>query len=131
MAELTGSALYLKFGSTVLNSDYRTFEQEETGGVVDASAGADTNRTYLTTLKDGTGRFEGVYQASGSAVWTALAPTTSGTLEWGEEGTASGKTKHQVVALVTRRRKTHPYDNVIVIGADFQFNGAVTDTIYS
>lgn len=130
MAEYTGNALYLKFGSTVLSADFRNFDQSEEIGLVDATAGADTNRTYLTTVKDGKATAEMVHQASGTALWTALAPGTSGTLEWGPEGTASTKPKHTVTAIVMDRKKVVPYEDIVVITAEFQFSGAVTDSVY-
>jgi len=130
MPEMTGSALYIKFGTTVLSADFRTFDPDENIDFVDASAGADTNKTYLALLKDGTVSVGLVAQTGGSLLWTAIAPGTSGTLEWGEEGTATGKQKHTVLALVKGRKRTEPYDGLIVITADFQFNGAVTDGVY-
>ena len=64
MAGYTGSALYLLFSGTTLSTDYRAFSDSEEIGMVDQSAGADTERTYLTTLKDGTaGRRQGVMLA--------------------------------------------------------------------
>ncbi|MFQ5433493.1 MAG: hypothetical protein ACE5FD_01315, partial [Anaerolineae bacterium] len=73
MAEYTGKNLYLKFGSTVLGADYRSFKPSEDIGTEDASAGSDANRTYLTTLKDGKGQITLVDQAVGTAVWAAVA----------------------------------------------------------
>ena len=34
MAALTGKDLFLKFGSTVLDTDYRSFSVSEEGGIV-------------------------------------------------------------------------------------------------
>lgn len=130
MAEYTGKDLFLSFGGTVLSSDFRTFEPEETIKKVDATAGSDANATYLYTVKDGKATCQLVAQTGGSTLWTQLIPGTSGTLIWGEEGTATGKQKHSVLANVDRRAKSEPYDGIVVINVDFQFNGAVTDTAY-
>lgn len=125
MAEFVfGSAGYIKFGTTVLSQDARNFEPEEEIGIVDGSAGNDTSRTYLTTLLDGKATLELVAQLGGTALWAALKPGTSGTLEWGEEGTAVGKPKHTVVAKVQRRRRQYPYEGVAMINADLQFSDA-------
>lgn len=121
---------YIKFGATVLSSDWRTFTPQEEVGLADASAGNDTNRTYLTTLKDGKASLELVAQAAGTAVWNALAPGVTGTLEWAPEGTATGKQKHSVPAIVMSRQAEQPFDDLTVYKVDFQFNGAVTDTVY-
>lgn len=126
MAEYTfGTAGYIKFGSTVLSADARNFEPEEEIGLVDASAGNDASRTYLATLLDGKATLELVAQTGGTALWTALKPGTSGTLEWGEEGTTAGKPKHSVVAKVQRRRRALPYEGVAMINADLQFSDTV------
>lgn len=127
-----GTAGYIKFGSTVLSTDERNFEPEEEMGQVDASAGNDASRTYLNTLKDGRATLELVLQTGGTAIWNALKPGTSGTLEWGEEGTAGGKPKHTVLANSQRRRRSLPYDGVAIANVDFQFSdaNAVVDGTY-
>jgi hypothetical protein len=131
MAAITGKNLYLDFGGTVLDTDYRSFSQSEEMGLVDASAGSDANRTYLTTLKDGTASTTIVYQASGTLVWDALVPGTNGTLTWAEEGTTSGKSKHTVWATVVSREKSMEYADLAVADIEFQFNSAVSDTAYA
>lgn len=132
MAGLTGKSLYLAFGGVALNTDYREFGPSEEIGLVDQSAGADTGRTYLTTLEDGSASATVVAQASGTAIWAALAPGTAGTLEWGEEGTAAGKQKHAVWAIAESREKSMSYDDLIVIDASWQFSDAtgVVDGTY-
>ena len=126
----TGSGYYVKFGSTVLSTNYRSFGNSEDVGLVDQSAAADSNRTYLTTLKDGTANITGKHKAGDTAVWGALVPGTEGTLEWGEEGTAAGKPKHSVNAIVSNRSRDASYDDLVVISAQFQYSGAVTDDTY-
>lgn len=131
MAHFTGSGLVVTFGGTTLTADFRSFSESEEMGLVDSSAGADTNRSYLTTLKDGKATLEIVAPAGGSAVWNAVVPGTSGTLIWAPEGTATGKNKHTVSsAIVMNRDKEMPYDNIVVIKVEFQFSGTVTDSVY-
>lgn len=130
MAEFVGSSLYLTFGSTVLSADFRSFDQTEEVGLVDASAGADANRTYLATLKDGKATVELVSQTAGTALWDAVVPGATATLTWAPEGTATGKQKHTAPTIVMSRKRTYPYDDVVVLTVDLQFNGAVTDTVY-
>jgi hypothetical protein len=125
-----GQTGYIKFGSTVLSTDMRTFDPEEEVGLAEASAGNDAARTYLATLKDGKATLE-LLAPGGTAIWAAIAPATSGTLEWGDEGTASGKPKHTVNALVQKRKRQTPYDDVVVYTVDFQFSGGtVVDGTY-
>jgi hypothetical protein len=97
MAEHTGSALYCQWvysgGTLVLNTDYRTLDTSPTIGLVKASAGSDTDESYLTTLKDGKYTWKGVSQTGGTALENALVEGTAGTLTFGREGTATGKPK--------------------------------------
>ena len=130
MASYTGTALYVIFDSTVLNTDYKSFSESEEGGVVDASAGADANRTYLTTLKDGTASITINVQASDTTTWGGVAPLTGGTLEWAPEGTAAGQPRHYVTAIVLSREKSMEFEDLVVADLEFQFNGAVSDTTY-
>jgi hypothetical protein len=130
MAEYTGKNTYVKFGSTVLSTRYRSFEQNEEVGLVDHSAGADVPRTYLTTLEDGTATLETLAEAAGTALWNAVDKGTEGTLEFGPEGTASGKPKHTVNAIVKSRRRSHVFEDVVKINVEFQFSGVVVDSAY-
>lgn len=128
MAGFTGADLFLQFGSKVLDTDFRAFSQTETGNVVDASAGADTTRTYLTTLKDGTATATIVLQegTAGTQVWAALAPLTGGTLMWAEGGSAAGTQVHTVYAYVTERRKSMAYTDLVVVDLSWQFSSGIT-----
>lgn len=130
MAGLTGTALYVIFGGNVLDTDYRSFNPSEEIGTVDQSAGADTERTYLTTLKDGTTPLTIVIQTEDTTTWGYVVPGTEGSLEWGEEGTTAGKPRHYVNAIVTGREKAIEYADLIVADLTFQFSGAVTDDTY-
>lgn len=130
MAGYTGSALYLAFNGTVLDTDYRAFNPSEDGDLSDVSAGADANRTYVTNLKDGTASGTILVQADDTTIWGAVAVFAEGTLEWAEEGTAAGKPRHHVNAIVTGRNKTAEYASEVTADISWQFSGAVTDTTY-
>ena len=128
----TGSGAYLKFGATEYNTYYRSAPHSEEIDLVDKSAGADTNKTYLTALKDGSAGFELVIPVgtAGSVMYAAFVPGTSGTLEIGPEGTATGEIKSTVMALVKTRGLPLTYNDLTTLSVAFQFNGAVTDTCY-
>jgi hypothetical protein len=128
----TGTDTYLKFSSTVLSTNYRTFSIADNMGLVDQSAGSDSGSTYLTTLRDGSMDVTIKHKAGDTAVWAALAPGTEATLEWGEEGTTAGKPKHQVNAIVANRQQSASYNDLIVVDLSFQFSsdGGVTDGTY-
>ena len=134
MPEYTGKDLRLDWihagGTITLSGDYRTLSESKEMALVDASAGADTDRTYLTTLKDGTLEFSALHQTGGSVLKAALEPGTFGTLIVGPEGTAAGKPKESIPAIVSNRTVQYPYDDVIEISATFQRNGSSAGTVY-
>lgn len=133
MAEITGQNLYVAFKDTELQADYREFSFSEEVGMADASAGSDTARTYLKTLEDGTATLSLLMQADGTATTDPaqlLEKGAEGTLEWGPEGTASGKPRRYVNAIVQSYEERSPYDDVVEITASFQFSGEVVRTTY-
>lgn len=130
MARITGKNTYIKFGSTDLSVNFRSFDWEEEGKVAEATAGADTNASRLATYKDGKASMELVGITTGAAAWLAVAPHTEGTLEFAEEGTAVGKPKHSVLAIVVKRSKKNPFDDLQIWTIDLEFQGAVTDGTY-
>lgn len=127
MPEYTGSGLYVAFAGTVFSSRFRSFDADETQALVAKDAGADTAMTYLNTLQDGKGTLEILAEAGGTALWAAGVKGASGTLIWGDEGTAAGKPKHSVPAIVARRRRNTVYNDIVKLTFDFQFNGTVVD----
>lgn len=126
----TGSTLYLKFGTTVLNTAYRAFTDTEEMKLVDQAAGADTVRTFLNTLKEGKVSIDLLDQASGSATWNALVAGASGSLEWGEAGTASGNPRHYATAIIQSRERKFQFEDVTMMTISVQLNSAITDTVY-
>lgn len=130
MAEFTGKNLVVTFGGTALAGAFRSFSTTEEAGLVDASAGNDQARTYLKTLEDGTATLEVLAQDDSTAVWAAVKPGTSGSLVWGEEGSGTGQPRHTVNAIVSSRKKDMPYDDIVVLTAEFQFSGVVADDTY-
>lgn len=134
MAEFTGSALVVSWiysGGTVdLSADFRTLDWQPTTDFADSTAGSDTTRTRLATIKDATAAYAGVGQTGGTVVAAALAPGTSGTLIIGPEGTASGKRKITFPSLSQGAQYSIPYADVVTLSCSFVANGAWTDATY-
>lgn len=133
MAEYTGNDLYLSFAGTTVHADFREFSASEEIDLVDASAGADVAKTYLTALEDGTASLTLLDQTGGTAataMWQLMDKGAEGSLIWAPEGTATGKPKHYVNAIVSSRERSMPYDDVVELTFEFQFSGVVTDTVY-
>jgi hypothetical protein len=128
MPAYTGKDLNLSWvhtgGTVALEGDFRTFSYSPSVGLVEQTAGADAQKTYLTTPKDGQCSLEVVQQAAGTVLYAALAEGTSGTLVIGPEGTAAGKPKLTIPAISLGARITIPYADVVSVACDFQQNGA-------
>ena len=121
----TGTAASISFGGQTLNTYYRTASPSQEVDLVEKSAGADTAKTYLTALKDGSMSLEIVMPSgtAGTALWAAVAPSTEGTLVWGGEGTAITES---VVAIVKSRSRPLTYNDLTTVAIEFQFNGDVS-----
>lgn len=132
MAEYAGNVTYISFRGVALSQDYRKLSTEETVDFKDASAGSDAYKPKVATQKDGTASVDLLCQSgtSGTAVWAAVAPNYQGTLTWAPEGTATGAPKFDVVAFVTKRTRDMPYDDVVSMSIDFEFNGVVGESTY-
>jgi hypothetical protein len=135
MGRYTGKDLYIQWaysgGTIVLNTDYRSLTTSEETDTEDASAGADTHKSYKPTLADTTIELELLDNTSNSsAFWGALTPQTEGTLTWGPHGTATGKPKYSVPALVNSREREFPYDGMVTITVEFQAQSWISEATW-
>lgn len=127
MARLTGKNLSLTFGSTDLAADFQSFEVSDEMGLAELTAGDDSAASYAATYTKGKGTWKGLYdETSGTVVWAAVANGTLGTITWGPAGTATGKPKFTVPAIVGNRSQSFPFADKIEVTAEFQFTAAVT-----
>jgi hypothetical protein len=117
---ITGKNAYIAFGGTALNTNFRTFDSDNTMATVDQSAGADVGITRLPTLEDSTFSLELKRPAGGTVNWITLQVGAQGTLEYGPEGTATGKPKESVVVLLTGIGITNPYADIVLDTYSFE-----------
>ena len=134
MADIVGKDMYISWagsgGTVTLSTEYRTLSTNPSIGLVDVTAGADTDKTYIATVKDNTIDYAGLYQASGTAVTNALREGISGTLTIGPEGTVAGKSKEIYPAIVLGPKLNYPYSDVVEVSCTFQKSGAATYTVW-
>lgn len=123
-----GSAAYISFNGVAVQADYRAFNVEETIDTVDKTAGSETDKSYIPTLKDGTAELVYAYAGSaGTAISTNFQVGTQGTLLYGAEGTATGKPKGGWAnAIVVGHSKPMAYNDLIVRTVKFQKSGTAT-----
>lgn len=117
-------------GTVNLTTDWRTAGFNNSANLVDASAGADTDETWLPTLHGGEFTI-GVLDTGGTSVITALAPGNQGTVVASPKGTATGNIKRSMPATIASNNATYPYNGVAMLEVTFRKNGgATTDTLY-
>lgn len=131
MTDYTGKDLVVQWiysgGTIALTSDYRTAAYTPSVDLVEASAGNDTHKTYLVALKDGKFSLTYLDQTGGTAIMTACAEGTSGTLKIYPEGTAGGKPSQTIPAIAMGAQRNYPYNDVVEISVEWQQNGARVD----
>jgi hypothetical protein len=121
-------------GTVTLSADYTAFNEDYEQETADMSAGNDGMRGFKATLKNWSASIEFFYTGTaGTATAARLQPGDTGTLLWGPLGSATGKPKWGIAALVAKRSRPIPFDDGIKVtveflpqGADYAYDG---DTI--
>ena len=130
MAEnnITGKDAYISWASSAgtinLSTDYRSVSINESVDTAETTAGADTHKTYLPTIKSATINYLGLFPSGGTALYAALAAGVQGTLTVAPEGTASGKVSKVYPAISMGASYDTPYADVVTVTCKFQSNGA-------
>ena len=130
MAEnnITGKDAYISWASSAgtinLSGDYRSVSINESTDTAETTAGADTYKTYLPTIKSATINYLGLFPSGGTALYAALAAGVQGTLTVAPEGTASGKVSKVYPAISMGASYDTPYADVVTVTCTFQSNGA-------
>jgi hypothetical protein len=117
-------------GTINLAGDERSVGWTPSIETVDATAGADTVRTFKSTFITAQASVSLVDQTGGTAVVAALAAGVMGTLIIGPEGTATGKRKITFPSMSQGAKYNWPYDGIAEIAIDFVATGAYTDASY-
>jgi hypothetical protein len=134
MPAYAGSALYMAWiysgGTVVLSGDFRTVNINRTLEIIDATAGADTYREKLHSFGDTEVTWTSVMQADGTALQTALAQKTYGTVVVGPEGSATGKPKFQVAAYSVGPTFNIAYNDIVEFSCSWISNAAPVETAW-
>jgi len=126
MSRYSGTDLYVEWinssGTVVLSGDYRTLDIPESADEIDASAGSDTRKQTLAGQVSATWTLELLPQGSGTVLFAAVAPQSTGTLRWSPEGTVSGKQQKSAAATILGRNEAFGYNDVTTL----RINGSLT-----
>lgn len=135
MADFSGSALVVTWaygtGTYTLTGDQRTFSYTPSIDLIESTAGADSNKNYISGPKDGQAQFEALMQtgtaSTGTAAYSTLTEGNAGTLTWSPEGIATTKTKYSMPAISMGAAFSYPYSDVVSVSVPFQQNGTRTE----
>jgi hypothetical protein len=132
--EFAGSALYAQWvysgGTVLLHTESRNFTHNETRETIDATAGPDATRRTVSSFKSATAAMSMTAQSDGTALITALAFGTRGTLIFGEAGTATGAPKTTMPAMSMGISRTVPYAGIVTYDLSWQSTGDETIGAY-
>ena len=128
--EFAGSALYATWihsgGTVVLSTESRNFNYAEAGETIDVTAGADSTRRKIASFKSVTASMSMTAQSDGTALISALAFGTRGTLIFGEAGTATGRPKTTLPAMSLGISRSVPYADVVTYDISWEATGDPT-----
>ncbi len=126
MTKYSGAALYLEFGGTNISATRRSLDITHNMETADATAGADTYRNFVTTVKmlEASAEILGLtFATGGSAQTVALQTGASGTLIWAPEGTATGMPKWGALMMLSEFSPSYPFDDVVMYKAKWVMAG--------
>lgn len=127
---MTGNGLFLQWidgtGTVNFAGDQRAFTADFGIDTVDLAAGSDSYHYNYGTLKDWSGKLEELYIGSnGTARYARLEEGDTGTLVWGPLGSATGKPKWGIGAIVTKVSQSIPFDKELMISTEFKVQGTL------
>lgn len=135
MSTYAGSSLIVSWiqaaATTVLTGDHKSCSWTPDIAMIDATAGADANKTYIAGVKDGSVTFNANMQSGtnsgGTATYSTLARGNVGTVLVQPEGTASTKPSISIPAISQGAQYSWPYNDVVEVTVNWQQNGAETE----
>ena len=128
MPAFVGNGLYLTWttltGTITMNTDFQTFDWNPTIEFYEQTAGADTSKSHIAGLKDGSASYKGLMQVGDLPAWgTQFAPGTFGTIVYCPEGTAAGKFAGTIPCYVTGFQQTSAYNALVEANVSWMLSG--------
>lgn len=115
-------------GTAVLSGNQTKFGMERTVDTIEVTAGSDTQKAYLPTVTDNKFTYAyydaGTAAAAGTLLASVLKPNTQGTITFAPQGTATGKPKYQIAAVVTSQKIEYAFDAAALYEVEFLGSGS-------
>jgi hypothetical protein len=132
MSTFAGSSIVIGWqqsaATTTITGDHKSFTFTPSINLINSTAGADANATYIAGVKDGTWTFNSNLQtgtaSGGTSTFSTLAEGNLGTLWVYPEGSTAGKTCWRYPSIAQGAAFSFPYDNVVEATVNGQLNGA-------
>lgn len=133
MTKYAGEDLVMTWQGQDISGVSRALEIEEEATEIDVTAYGSADYEYITTRKKqrrGSFTVMDSRGAEGTALEVLLNAGQSGTLVWSPEGTATGKRRKEVEAVILRSRKSYPHDDAVSFSTEIRLSGGVTETTH-
>lgn len=131
MAEYAGTASYVEWvysgGTAVLSGNYRTASYSQNAETIDATAGSDTRAVKLPGIISGGFSVAGLMDTGGSVgnkAGTLFYAQQIGTIVYGPEGTAAGKLKITIPAVMLTFERNTAYNAAAEFSMTFDQSAA-------
>lgn len=118
----TGSNSVIIFNSVTFDTTYRNIKDDDWIDKEKKSAGADTHESYFTSMRDSKLSLE--FLMDGTVAWSACVPGMESVLIHCPEGIVDSSPRYITTALVKRRSRVNPYNDLVVASVVFQKQSA-------
>jgi hypothetical protein len=122
-----GSGASIVFDGNTLHTDYQSAAFDRSLDTVENSAGNQTSKTYIPTLKDGTGQVTLAWAGTNAP---SVALGDEGSFVYGPNGSTSGQPRRTVNAILNSVSIPVEFAGLTTQILGFQFNGDVTEDTY-
>lgn len=126
----TGGQARIDFAGVTVSNDYSELQVELQMRIEEKTAGADTDATYNTTIKEGKATLK-LFDTgeNGTAIATILRVGTAGNLTVWTKGNTTGKPIMSFPAIVTHFKEPIQFDKNILLDIEFIKNGPMISDV--
>ncbi len=129
MAKYNSKDLDIVYNGTNIEGNGSSLDVDESQGAEDVTSFGDDDGEYVAGGVTHRKATFNAFAEDDDTIYDALVPGTSATLEWYPRGNSVGEPKKSVTAVVTSRKRAFGVGKAVLISAEFQLSGPVTDSI--
>lgn len=129
MAKYNSKALEITFNSVAIEGSGSSLDVDEAQAAEDVTSFGEDDGAYIAGGVTHRKASFNAFAEDDDAIYDALVPGTSATLDWYPQGNSTGKDKKSATAIVTSRKRAFGVGKAVLVSAEFQISGAVTDSV--